>query len=112
MLLALVLSMFGGPLFAGTLAVGTVVRISNISFDQDQFAVWIAGTGPCATADGSMLILFPVSAAKNADSLKRAYANALTAYSLGKPVFVYNYVNSSCAAATFIEICTTTAACG
>jgi hypothetical protein len=92
-----------GPLFAGTIAEGRIVSVSNVAYNQDQFAIWVEGTGPCVSGSAP-LILFKPSAAANIDAFKRAYATALLAFSLNKHVQIYNYENDQCDRASYIQI--------
>lgn len=80
---------------------GTITRVYNTSNNQNAFAVNVqGGTGPCT----STVIVFPLSAAADADTHKRAYAAALMAFAMGLQVSIYNYTNDTCTIASYIDV--------
>lgn len=90
---------------AGYIVVGaTVTHVSSTNGNNQAFQVQVAGgTGPCANATGSWVI-FPLSAAADADAHKRAYAAALLALTTGMRVTFVNYSNDSCNGASYVDI--------
>jgi hypothetical protein len=91
------------PASAGDLVLsGRVVRIANTGNNQDVFSIEVAG-GTQNLCSG-VWINFPVGAAANPDTHKRAYATALTALTAGLLVRVYNYQGNSCDQASYIEL--------
>jgi hypothetical protein len=93
---------FGLPAAAGSLvADATITRTLNTSGNQALFAIEVSGgTGPCANT----VIYFPVSAAVDVDTHKRAYSAALLALATGMKISVWNYNDNSCAGAAYISV--------
>lgn len=94
--------LFGSyPAEAGFIASeSTITSIKNVTGNMPQFAVFVTGgTGPCLNT----WVVFPVSAAPDADTHKRAYATAMMAIALGMHVIIYNYTDDSCLGASYID---------
>lgn len=88
---------------AGDLVIGgTIKAVTNTSSNQSNFAVQVAGGSPNNCATG--WINFPLSAGADADTLKRAFAIALTAMTTGMKVRIHNYHGSDCNNASYIEL--------
>ena len=81
---------------------GTVVGVANTSSNQANFGVLVTG-GSGNLCDG-VYIEFPEADAANKEAHARAYATALAALTAGLPVRIYNYVDSTCSRASYIEI--------
>jgi Family of unknown function (DUF5992) len=80
----------------------TITDVYNTASNQTSFAVAVqGGSGPCS---GSANIVFPLSAAPDADTLKRAYAAALMAFALGLHVSIHNYSSDACTGASYIRV--------
>jgi hypothetical protein len=78
-----------------------LARVTNTDGNQTKFAVLVAdGTGPCA----GQWIQFPLWAAPDADTHKRAYAALLMALATGMKVTIYNYTDDSCTLASYVEV--------
>ncbi|MCG9584205.1 DUF5992 family protein [Vibrio tubiashii] len=78
-----------------------ITSVSNTSSNQDNFVIWQeGGEGPCKGKD----ILFPRTATTSTETHKRAYAAALTAFSTGAKVDVYNYQGNGCHNAAYIRL--------
>jgi hypothetical protein len=105
-LLLSVCALFCVNAHAGYLAVGvTVTKVSNTNSNDQSFVVtFTGGTGPCTSGTGSTFVIFPLSAAPDADTHKRAYAAALLALTTGMRVTLYNYTSDSCTGASYIEV--------
>lgn len=89
--------------FAGDLVQnGRIVRIANTSSNQSVFEILVSG-GSYNLCGGGW-INFPVSAAPDVDTHKRAYASALLAMTTGALVRVYNYLGTDCSTASYIEL--------
>ena len=101
--LMLALGFVAGPILAGVIAQGKISTMSNTASNEDQFALWVTGTGPCVIGNAP-LILFKPSVAVNAQTFKRAYAAALLAFSLDKTVLIHNNNNDQCDGASYIQI--------
>lgn len=89
--------------FAGTYVAEqvTITKIANSDANQDTFMLWLSdGSGTCANA----YVKFPVADAGNADIHKRAYSTALAAFTTGLKVSVYNYHDTTCMRASYIEV--------
>ena len=86
---------------AGDIAAGgTITQIKNVTGNMTQWAIWITGgTGVCL----GNWIVFPLSAAPDADTHKRGYATALMATALGMRVKIHNYSGDDCLNASYIE---------
>lgn len=95
---------FSATAHAGYLVTGgTIAHITNTSSNSQSFAIQIlSGTGPCVGA--SAWIVFPLSAAPDADTHKRAYAAVVTALATGMRVSVYNYTDDNCDRASYVQI--------
>lgn len=98
---------FVGALLSATAQAGSIVSdgyvsiIENTSGNQALFTIKVTGgTGPCV----GQTISFPVWAAPDADTHKRAYAAAMLAFSLGYRVSVWNYVDNTCTSAAYIAV--------
>jgi hypothetical protein len=101
--MAAICMMVENPAVAGDLVVGgRIIRITNTGANMPVFSIEVSGgsTNLC----GSGWITFPVSAAPDADTHKRAYAAALLALSTGLSVRVHNYQGSDCNSASYIEL--------
>jgi Family of unknown function (DUF5992) len=91
-----------GSAVAGDLALNArVVRVANTGNNSTVFSVAVSG-GSLNLCSG--WITFPVSAAPDADTHKRAYAAALLALSSGMLVRVHNYSSDSCEGASYIDL--------
>lgn len=90
---------------AGYIATGaTIIRVSSTNGNTASFQVMVAGgTGPCTSESGTWVV-FPLSAAPDADTHKRAYAAALLALTTGMPVVLYNYANDDCVGASYVDV--------
>ena len=81
---------------------GKITQLYNTSNKNNIYATFgitvSGGSGSCST------ILFPRSAAANADVHKRAFSMAMLAYTNEDSVSVYNYSGSSCDGASFIQV--------
>jgi len=89
---------------AGTFLVmnATITSVYSTNDNTPAFAIAVAGgSGPCANSTN---IAFPQSAAPDADTLKRAYATALLAFSTGAHISIYNYFDATCTNASYIAI--------
>jgi len=79
----------------------TVTSVTNTGDNLSLFVVrTTGGSGPCA---GSYT-MFYLNRAADADAHKRAFALATTALITGKKVTIYNYVDSNCSNAAYIEL--------
>ena len=79
----------------------TIESIANTSSNTDSFSISVkGGTGVC----GNTTILFPRNATTSSEVHRRAYSTALTAFSMGAKVKVYNYIGSDCQNAAYIQI--------
>ena len=82
----------------------TVLRVSSTNGNTASFQVMVAGgTGPCTSVSG-IWVVFPLSAAPDADTHKRAYAAALLALATGMSVTLYNYTNDNCVLASYVDV--------
>jgi hypothetical protein len=92
----------GMPATAGSLVTNaTITKILNTSGNQTQFAIVVSGgTGRCANT----VIYFPVSAAVDADTHKRAYSAALLALATGMKISAWNYSGNNCEGAAYIDV--------
>ncbi len=81
---------------------GRLVGLTNTTSNSSIFAIKV--TGGSLNLCSTTWISFPVSAAADADTHKRAYAAALTALTTGMPVRIHNYASDSCGAAQYIEL--------
>ena len=91
-------------LHAGNLVLGAqIVKVANTRDNvADSFIVITqGGSGPCSSAS---FITFAATGAYNTETLKRAYAAALLAFSTGSPVTINNPSNNACDGAVYIEI--------
>ena len=79
-----------------------IVLVGNTANGQDDFFIRVqGGAGPCVDS----LIKFPRSAAATRELHDRAYSLALAAFAMGnKKVRVFNFVDDSCATASYIEM--------
>jgi len=103
MVLAIVAAFASTTAFANYLVTdGTVVGVANTSSNQANFGVLVTG-GSGNLCDG-VYIEFPEADAANKEAHARAYATALAALTTGLPVRIYNYVDSTCSRASYIEI--------
>jgi hypothetical protein len=79
----------------------TITHVTNTSGNAAAFSITVSGgTGSCA---GST-ITFLQTAAPDADTFKRAYVAALMALSVGLHVTVYNYTDTTCNLASYIDV--------
>jgi hypothetical protein len=79
----------------------TITNIMSTNGNGDAFAIITSGgSGSCANTE----VYFPQSAAPDADTFKRAYAAALTAITTGMRVSIYNYTDSTCLTASYVQI--------
>ncbi|MCG9679190.1 DUF5992 family protein [Vibrio sp. Isolate24] len=79
----------------------TIESIANTYNNTDSFSISVkGGTGVC----GNTTILFPRNATTSSEVHNRAYSTALTAFSMGAKVKVYNYIGRDCKNASYIEI--------
>ena len=82
----------------------TITHVANTAGNYSVFVVQVAGgTGPCANG-ATIWITFPVSAAPDADTHRRAYSAAMTALVTGMHVSIYNYTNDNCDGASYIDL--------
>lgn len=81
---------------------GMITGIASTSNNQAVFAIRVSG-GTDNICEGTY-ISFPEVDAANKEAHARAYATALTALTAGLPVRIYNYVDSTCEHASYIEI--------
>jgi hypothetical protein len=82
----------------------TVIRISSTNGNTASFQVMVAGgTGPCTSVNGTWVV-FPLSAAPDADTHNRAYAAAMLALATGMRVTLYNYTNDDCVQASYVAV--------
>jgi hypothetical protein len=90
------------PATAGSLVTNaTITKILDTSGNQTQFAIVVSGgTGPCANT----VIYFPVGAAVDVDTHKRAYAAALLALATGMRISAWNYTGNNCEGAAYIDV--------
>ncbi len=87
---------------AGVIAEGKITRISNISQNQDAFAIYVEGTGICSN---QYIPFFIINFPNNSSSAyNRAYTNALLSFLTGAKVKIYNYNNDDCNGASYIEL--------
>ena len=102
LLLLIFIGSLSSFVFAGDCVVGsTIIEIRNTGSNQDKFEVVTSGgTGPCV----GKTIMFPADAAPNRDIFTRAYSAALTAFSTGAKVRIYNYHDDSCLKASYITL--------
>jgi hypothetical protein len=101
---ALLLALCAPPVFAAggyIVKQATITSVTNTSNNQSVFTVKVSGgTGTCTNTG----IVFQLSDAGDASVLNRAYAAALLALSTGMPVNIFNYVDTTCDHAAFIEV--------
>src|SRR5262245_39396638 len=76
---------------------GTITSLTNTFQNQTSFAVKI--TGATTNLCGTNWIVFPIENAANVEAHNRAYAAALLAFAMNKPVRITNYSGSSCSSA-------------
>lgn len=97
--------LFSANAYAGYIVVGaTVTHISSTNGNNQSFQVQVAGgTGPCTNGTG-MWVVFPLSAAPDADTHKRAYAAAMLALATGMRVTLYNYSDDGCTGASYVDV--------
>ena len=81
---------------------GVVTRVGNTIYNSSAFTIHVSG-GTVNMCEGAWII-FPVSSGSTVEAHSRAYATALTAFSTGAKVNIYNYTDSSCNYASFIEL--------
>ena len=87
---------------AGDLVIGgTITKVANTSDNGTSFSILVTG-GTSSLC--SSWITFPLSAAADADTHKRAYAAALLALSTATPVRVHNYLGNNCNTASYLEV--------
>ena len=88
--------------YAGSIATDVQIQsVANTQGNQTQFSIVVTGgSGPCS----GQTINFPVWAAVDADSHKRAYAATLMAFAMGAKVSIWNYVDNGCLAAAYIVV--------
>ena len=98
-------SLFCVNAHAGYVTVGaTVTHVSSTNANTQSFVVQVVGgTGPCTNGSG-FEVVFPLTAAPDADTHKRAYAAALLALALGMHVSIYNYTDNNCLGASYIDV--------
>lgn len=80
-----------------------IIRIGNSSDGMsDNFFITLSeGTGPCANKN----VIFPASKSPSEGFHNRLYSTAMLAYTTGsKKVRIFNPVDDSCTAATYIDI--------
>lgn len=78
-----------------------ITSVSNTNGNREEFTIWVSGgTGSCVDTT----ITFPASSAGSESVYQRAYAAALAAFASGARVWVHNYVDDSCAAASYIRL--------
>lgn len=94
----------GMQAFAGAYLVqgGTVTNITSTSGNTASFGIQVSG-GSVNTCVATW-INFNQADSPDADTFKRAYAAALLAYTIGRPVNIYNYVDSTCQHASYVEL--------
>ena len=79
----------------------TEVRNTGGNNSAARFELVVSeGTGDCI----GRTIIFPASAAMDPEAHSRAYASALTAFSTGSNVKIYNYIDDTCSNAAYISI--------
>ena len=100
-------ALFAANAQAGYIATGArVTHVSSTNGNTASFQVMVAGgTGPCTSESGTWVV-FPLSAAPDADTHKRAYAAALLALTTGMPVILFNYSSDSCTGASYVDVST------
>lgn len=89
---------------SGFLVQGAVVTsVTNVASNAAAFAIYFTGgTGLCASGQ---LVVFPQTAAVDADSFKRAYTAALLAAVTKAPFDAYDYgTTATCYNGSFIEV--------
>ena len=88
---------------AGYLIQGaTIVSVTNTANQSQAFAVYFTGgAGICAS---SGQIVFPQSAAVDADTFKRAYAAALAGAVTKARFDAFDYAGTNCSNAGFIQV--------
>ncbi len=101
--LGILLATSGGALAGDLVSGASITHVSNTASNTAAFSVQISGgTGPCGTA--GQWITFPLLAAPDADTHKRAYASVLLAFTMGLHVRIHNYSGSACDGASYVEI--------
>ena len=104
--LAFAFAMAGSPVrvFAAGAYIVQGAIITNIMSTNGNTAgfaiITSGGSGACVNAE----VYFPQSAAPDADTFKRAYTAALTAMTTGMRVTIYNYADSTCLTASYVQI--------
>lgn len=91
-----------GPAAAGDVVLGgRIVEVANTN-GSPGFNVRVSGGS--LNLCGSGWIVFPASAAPDAESHKRAYAAALVALTTGALVRLHNYQGNTCDTVSFIQL--------
>ncbi len=97
---ALILCSF--HVLSGTLVKnGKIVKMSNISSNQDRFLLGLDGSGEGPCVGKSVSFYAPI---QKGESLKRTVALASLALTTDLYVQVHNYSDDACGGATFIQV--------
>jgi hypothetical protein len=90
---------------AGQIVTGaTVIHVSSTNGNTTAFQVLVAGGVGVCTSETGTWIVFPLSAAADADTHKRTYAAALLALATGMRVNLHNYASDSCTGASYVDV--------
>jgi hypothetical protein len=90
---------------AGQLVTGaTVLEVANTNTGDASFAVRIEGGSGICTGTSPHWIVFPDSRKASSASYSQAFAIALAAIASEKKVRIHNFIDDSCAGASFISI--------
>ena len=102
-LIGLLLTVISSPSHAGYIIQGaTIVSVTSTANQSQAFAVYFTGgTGTCAS---SGQIVFPQSAAVDAEPFRRAYAAALAGAVTKARFDAFDYSGNSCSNAGFIQL--------
>ena len=97
-------SLAGVQALAGVYLVqgGTITHVTSTNGNTASFAVQVTG-GSVNSCVGVWINFNQVDAA-DADTFKRAFAAALLAYTTGNQVLIYNYLDTTCQRAGYIEL--------
>jgi hypothetical protein len=81
---------------------GTLTGVTSTASNQPAFSVRVSG-GSTNLCSGQW-IQFSQADAPDADTFKRAYAAALVALTAGTPVSIYNYIDTTCVRAGYLQL--------
>ena len=101
--MGLLLAVISCASHAGYLIQGaTIVSVTNTANQSQAFAVYFTGGAGACAASGQ--IVFPQSAAVDADTFKRTYAAALAGAVTKARFDAFDYSGTNCANAGFIQL--------